>query len=57
LFRERYRLDRASAVIRQLVVALGDLDDCDEDALPMCKQELAAWWRHRQARLIRNLGW
>jgi predicted nucleotidyltransferase component of viral defense system len=57
LFRERYRLDQASPAIRQLIMALGYLDDCDEDeSLPMSKSELADWWRKRHARLIRNLG-
>lgn len=57
LFRERYGLDQASPAIRQLIMALGYLDDCDEDeSLPMSKRELADWWRKRQAKLIRNLG-
>lgn len=57
LFRERYGLDHASPAIRQLILALGYLDDCDEDeSLPMGKSELADWWRRRHAKLIRNLS-
>lgn len=57
LFRERYGLDRASPAISQLIASLGYLDDCDEDeSLPMSKSELAEWWRKRQAKLIRDLG-
>lgn len=58
LFRERYGLDRASPAISQLIVSLGYLDDCEEDeSLPMSKNELAVWWRERQAKLIRDLGY
>jgi hypothetical protein len=57
LFRDRYGLDPASPAIRQLIVALGYLDDCEEDeALPMGKSELADWRRKRHPKLIRNLG-
>lgn len=57
LFRERYGLDHASPAIRELIVALGYLDDCEEDeSLAMSKRELADWWSKRQAKLIRNLG-
>lgn len=57
LFRDRYGLDQASSAIRQLIMALGYLDDCDEDeSLPMSKSELAEWWRKRHAKLIRNLS-
>lgn len=57
LFCERYGLDRADDAIRRLVIALGYLDDCDEDeSVPMSKSELAEWWHKRQARVIRNLG-
>ena len=58
LFRERYGLDEGSVAVRQLILALGYLEDCDEDeSLPMTKQDLATWWRERQALVIRNLGW
>jgi hypothetical protein len=37
--------------------ALGYLDDIVEDeALPVGKKDLTAWWRHRQAKLVRELG-
>ncbi|HLH66014.1 MAG TPA: hypothetical protein VKV27_09940 [Solirubrobacteraceae bacterium] len=54
-FRDRYGLDQPSPPIRQLIVALGYLADCDEDeSLPMGKRELADWRRKRHAKLIRN---
>lgn len=54
---DRYRLDHASDALAHLIRALGYLEDADEDeALPVSKAELAAWWRGRQAELIRNLG-
>lgn len=57
LFRERYGLDNASPAIRHLIVAMGYLEDSDEDqSLPMTKSELTAWWRKRHAMVIRNLG-
>lgn len=57
LFAHRYGLDRSSMAVRQLILALGYLDDCEEDeAVPMSKQELAAWWKQRQRKLLRNLG-
>jgi Nucleotidyl transferase AbiEii toxin, Type IV TA system len=44
--------------IRHIVEALGYLDDVDEDKLlPATKKELGTWWRVRQVRLIRNLGY
>lgn len=56
LFCERYGLDRTNQAVRQLITALGYLEDCDEDdSLPMSKNELAAWWRKRQVRVILNL--
>ncbi len=57
LYLERYRLDPASGAIRALIRAMGYLDDVEEDeALPIAKDELAAWWRKRQAEVIRNLS-
>ena len=57
LFLERYRLEPASEAVRSLVRAMGYLDDVEEDeALPISKDELAAWWRKRQASVIRSLG-
>jgi hypothetical protein len=36
---------------------MGYLDDVEEDeALPVTRDELAAWWRRRQASVIRNLA-
>ncbi|MBW8060346.1 MAG: nucleotidyl transferase AbiEii/AbiGii toxin family protein [Solirubrobacterales bacterium] len=57
LFLERYRLEPSSEAVRSLVRAMGYLDDVEEDeALPISKDELAAWWRRRQASVIRSLG-
>jgi len=56
-FLRRFGLDRASDALPHLVRAMGYLDDADVDeSLPMSKGELAAWWRGRQVRLLRNLG-
>lgn len=58
LYLERYGLDRASDALGHLVRALGYLEDADEDeSLSTSKAELTAWWRRRQAQVIRNLGW
>jgi hypothetical protein len=55
-FLERYGLDAASEPLHHLIRSLGYLDDCEDDeAVPMSKHDLAAWWRKRQAELIRNL--
>lgn len=57
LFLERYRLDPSSGALKALIGAMGYLEDVEEDeALPLAKGELEAWWRRRQAALIRNLG-
>jgi len=57
LFTERYDVSSTSETIRHIVTALGYLDDIEEDdALPIGKDELVAWWRTRQARLVRHLS-
>jgi len=57
LFLMRYGLSRASDALPHLVRALGYLDDvADDESLPTSKTELAAWWRIRQAKLLRNLA-
>jgi hypothetical protein len=54
---ERYGLDGASAALTHLIRALGHLGDVDDDeAVPMRKASLAAWWGRRQARVVANLG-
>jgi predicted nucleotidyltransferase component of viral defense system len=56
LFLERYGLDAASEPLHHLIRSLGYLDDCEDDEeVPISKHELAAWWRKRQAEVIRNL--
>jgi hypothetical protein len=57
LFLERYRLEPSSGALKALLGAMGYLEDVEEDeALPLAKDELEAWWRKRQAAVIRNLG-
>jgi hypothetical protein len=57
LFLERYKVSAESDTLRHIVGALGYLDDLEQDdALPMGKDELADWWRKRQARLVRHLA-
>jgi hypothetical protein len=57
LFLSRYRLDPSNGVLKALIRAMGYLDDVEEDeALPIAKPELAAWWGRRQAALIAELG-
>jgi predicted nucleotidyltransferase component of viral defense system len=57
LFLERYSLGPESEQLNHLIRALGYLDDVEEDeALPVSKADLAAWWQQRQGRLVRHLG-
>jgi len=57
LFLERYGVGPQGEQLRHIVSALGYLDDVEEDdLLPVSKQELAAWWQARQARLVRHLA-
>ena len=57
LYLKRYRLDPSGGAVQTLVRAMGYLDDVEEDkALPTTKEELTAWWRERQAVVIRSLG-
>jgi predicted nucleotidyltransferase component of viral defense system len=56
-FLKRYRLDPSDSALRALIRAMGYFDDVDEDeALPIAKEELAAWWKKRQPKVIRNLS-
>jgi len=57
LYAQRYRLGPADEAVAQVVQSLGYLDDVEDDhALPLTKDELAAWWRARQVRLVRHLA-
>lgn len=57
LFAERYGLGPGSEAVRHVVAALGYLDDLEQDdAVPASKNELATWWKKRQARLVRHLS-
>jgi hypothetical protein len=56
LFFERYGVDPRGPALGHIVRALGYLDDVEEDeGLPITKDDLAAWWRKRQAVFVRNL--
>jgi Nucleotidyl transferase AbiEii toxin, Type IV TA system len=58
---QRFNVTREHESIKHIVLGLGFLGDVDEDVmLPMTKAELEAWWKLRQAQLVRNLardGW
>jgi hypothetical protein len=57
LFLERYNVNVGSEALRHIVIALGYLDDLEQDeALSIGKDELADWWKKRQARLVRHLS-
>jgi hypothetical protein len=57
LYTERYDIGSTSDTLAHIVSALGYLDDVEEDdALPVGKDELATWWKTRQARLVRHLS-
>ncbi len=57
LFLDRYGVRPEDEQLQHLVRALGYLEDADEDeALPIGKAELEAWWQQRQARLVRHLS-
>lgn len=58
LYIERYNVDPASGVLQHLYLAMGNLTDVEEDqALPITKAELEAWWRKRQVKAARNSNW
>lgn len=57
LYLGRHGLTPQHETIDHIIRALGYLDDViEDDMLPMSKHDLAAWWKTRQARLIRNLS-
>jgi hypothetical protein len=57
LFLARYDISPQSDALQHIVLALGYLDDVEEDdALPIRKAELAAWWQQRQVQLVRHLA-
>lgn len=56
-FMERYGVSAEHEAVPQIIRCLGFMDDVQEDeALPISKKELAAWWQRRQKVLIRGLG-
>lgn len=59
LYRRRYRVEAIHPnALAQLVRSMGYLGDVEEDeALPISLDELEAWWRKRQAQVIRNSSW
>lgn len=57
LFLARYRARPDSGTLGPIVRALGHLDDVDEDeALPLQKADIAAYWRRRQPEVASTLG-
>lgn len=57
LFAERYGRPREPATAEPIVRALGYFDDLDEDmALPVGKDDIAAYWARRQPEVLRNVG-
>lgn len=57
LLLSRYRLSPADGAVKNLIRAMGFLEDVEEDpALPIERDELEQWWQRRQARVLRNLG-
>jgi hypothetical protein len=55
LYIERYGVNPSSAAIIHLYKAMGDLSDVEVDeALPVGKPELQAWWSARQVQVLRN---
>ena len=55
LYIERYGVSPSSAAIIHLYKAMGDLNDVEVDeALPVGKPELQAWWSARQVQVLRN---
>lgn len=57
LLLSRYRLSPADGAVKNLIRAMGFLEDVEEDpALPIERGELEQWWQRRQPRVLRNLG-
>lgn len=55
LWIERYKVDVTGSALRHLYLAMGNLDDVEEDELiPISLDELAAWWAKRQTEVLRN---
>jgi hypothetical protein len=55
LFLARYGAKATGEEIRQVIRALGYLDDIDEDeTLPVTKEALAKWWASRQVAAVRH---
>ncbi|MGI8461964.1 MAG: nucleotidyl transferase AbiEii/AbiGii toxin family protein [Solirubrobacterales bacterium] len=59
LYLERYKIkDPEPGRLRALYLAMGFPDDVETDeALPIALKDLAAWWRKRQAAVVRNSSW
>lgn len=57
LYMARYGVAADHPSFRHIVTSLGYLDDvADDDALPVGRDEIVAYWRRRQPDLIRNLS-
>lgn len=57
LYLTRYRVRPDDVTVSHIVGALGYLEDVDEDdALPVDKGAIAAYWRRRQPEIVRQLA-
>jgi hypothetical protein len=55
LYMERYGISPSSDALPHLIKAMGDLSDVEVDeALPIGKPDLDAWWRVRQVKVLRK---
>ncbi len=57
LYMARYGVPAEHVTIRHIVEGLGYFDDVEADeALPVDRDEIVAYWRRRQPQVIRNIG-
>jgi hypothetical protein len=53
----RYDVSPEHSTVRHIVNGLGYFDDvADDEALPVSRDEIVAYWQRRQPELIRNIG-
>jgi predicted nucleotidyltransferase component of viral defense system len=57
LFLERYQPQYADQALDHILLGLGYFDDVDaDDALPTSRDEIVAYWTHRQPEVVASLG-
>lgn len=57
LYMARYDVPPEHATVRHIVNGLGYFGDvADDEALPVSRDEIVAYWQRRQPELIRNIG-